>query len=367
MLIGDFAEKVDELIIIVEEKSKGEVKQLAQQEANPIDKSESPVSEYVILPYFKQQEQCYIGEQYDEQDNICALPVTCTTVDDCIEWGDQLIRELETKYGGFQDFYGFIDYDYYDEEDASDEYLYEEDYIAEDDLFEEEEQFSFLNNYDEEIVATYLINNNELNIPDEDDDWSYYAEWFWDEFTWVIPSEELWMLESFSVFNDDELIAYVIQEQDDLKKWNLAINLNTNISYHDSISTHVHEFAHLLFLNSLQVNPYKSSIACYSGVYIEDKGCPYSRSYIVEFIDRFGLDYEQEYETDIYVSEYAASNILEDMAETFYMFVLTEKPEGNTIAEQKILLFYEYEELVFLRAKILSRVATLMYRVIYAE
>ncbi|NLY98552.1 MAG: hypothetical protein GX082_14240, partial [Clostridiaceae bacterium] len=39
----------------------------------------------------------------------------------------------------------------------------------------------------------------------------------------------------------------------------------------------------------------------------------------------------------------------EDICETFAEFVLRNKPEGKTVAEQKILFFYEYEEMIEVR------------------
>lgn len=43
-----------------------------------------------------------------------------------------------------------------------------------------------------------------------------------------------------------------------------------------------------------------------------------------------------------FVTAYAARNPLEDLAESWVAFILKNKPTGNTIADQKILFFYEY-------------------------
>ena len=50
-----------------------------------------------------------------------------------------------------------------------------------------------------------------------------------------------------------------------------------------------------------------------------------------------------------FVTSYAATNPDEDFAESFTVFVLTEKPTKSTIADQKILFFYDYPELVEIR------------------
>ena len=49
------------------------------------------------------------------------------------------------------------------------------------------------------------------------------------------------------------------------------------------------------------------------------------------------------------MTEYAATNPSEDFAESFMVFVLKEKPTKSTIADQKILFFYDFPELVEMR------------------
>jgi hypothetical protein len=53
------------------------------------------------------------------------------------------------------------------------------------------------------------------------------------------------------------------------------------------------------------------------------------------------------------VTEYAASNPSEDLAESFTAFVLQEKPTKSTVgfihSDQKILFFYDFPELVEIR------------------
>ncbi len=55
-----------------------------------------------------------------------------------------------------------------------------------------------------------------------------------------------------------------------------------------------------------------------------------------------------------FVSEYAATSPSEDIAETFMVYIFLPKPSDTTIADQKILFFYKYPELVALREQILS-------------
>ena len=62
-----------------------------------------------------------------------------------------------------------------------------------------------------------------------------------------------------------------------------------------------------------------------------------------------------------FVSDYASSSPVEDIAETFAEFVLRNKPTGNTIAEQKILFFYKEPALVELRNLLRNRLKSTVF------
>lgn len=55
---------------------------------------------------------------------------------------------------------------------------------------------------------------------------------------------------------------------------------------------------------------------------------------------------------DKFVSDYAATDPDEDIAETMMMFFLADKPPGRDMAEEKILFLYEFPELVGMREEI---------------
>jgi hypothetical protein len=59
-----------------------------------------------------------------------------------------------------------------------------------------------------------------------------------------------------------------------------------------------------------------------------------------------------------FVSEYAVTSPEEDIAETWARFVLGNKPGGRDIASQKVLFFYDFPELVDLRARIANGICT---------
>lgn len=131
----------------------------------------------------------------------------------------------------------------------------------------------------------------------------------------------------------------------------------------EGISTVVHETGHIITLCDDQVY-----LPCWEGwgdetveeMYQED-------SYIMEFYNEFWLPIADEYvgadglsddegmeasyeyydaHQNDFVTEYAATNEEEDMAESFMTFVLEDKPTGDTLADQKVLFYYEYPEFV---------------------
>ena len=157
----------------------------------------------------------------------------------------------------------------------------------------------------------------------------------------------------------------------------------------------IHENAHILSLGSSQSDnddPYSSTgiddlyeepytelieivqekeDACAPNYYTDVSGCMKNNSYMNKFFQEFWVDiypsfkwfYEfddydkfedhndlfyQKYKTQ-FVTWYAATNPDEDFAESFTIFVLKEKPTKSTIADQKILFFYDFPELVEMR------------------
>ena len=73
----------------------------------------------------------------------------------------------------------------------------------------------------------------------------------------------------------------------------------------------------------------------------------------------FGHNTEFYFKYEKYwLTEYSSENPDEDFAESFTAFVLKEKPSAPTFAEQKILFFYQYPELVKMRDFIRSAIAT---------
>jgi outer membrane murein-binding lipoprotein Lpp len=278
------------------------------------------------------RQTCYSGEVYISEEDVCSIPLGCNDAQQCELWGGQQVERLLALYGSFVEVEGI-------------------------ELSDEEEALS---EEDEDIIVTYPIEADALMLDGQETEESYY-ESLWDEFAWIIPQQHRWMLTSFSIFSHVDTLAYVVQEDDDWESWSLGINVELNSTMNETVGTLTHEFGHLLFLNSNELDPYGDPQSCHT-IYMEETGCLYEDSYLYDFKELFWHEDEYEFSEEEFVSEYAAGHIDEDMAESWMHFVLAPKPLGDSIAEQKVLFFYQYDELIHLRAEMLSRVATLMER-----
>ncbi len=251
---------------------------------------------------------------------------------------------------------------------------------------------------DEIYLTSYFVNGDDLSDPyeesvpdeyiDEQADYASHEE-IWNYFTRLIPLEEREFLTAFSIITDGNgnVLAAVAQSADDAEEWVLEIDILDSSNKQVLTVTLLHEFAHLLTLNSTQVPPsravfdnpnsdsvYQSELAA-CPYYFPGEGCSNPDSYINRFFDRFWFDLYAEWQEidseededtyydllddfhniyeDQFLTEYAATSPAEDIAESFSYFVLAPKPEATSIANEKILFFYEFPELVTLRAQIL--------------
>ncbi|MCU1392103.1 MAG: hypothetical protein JWM34_531 [Ilumatobacteraceae bacterium] len=130
--------------------------------------------------------------------------------------------------------------------------------------------------------------------------------------------------------------------------------------------TMIHEFAHLLTLRASQLPPDDTAIdSC--PVYTDSVGCPAKTSYLYAFdtqfwpgqtdddIDQSDDAIEQRYETGDFVTDYAATNPDEDIAEVFAEWVLeSAPPAGSTVIDRKLRFFDAYPEVGAIRTMVRS-------------
>jgi hypothetical protein len=231
--------------------------------------------------------------------------------------------------------------------------------------------------FGDKLVAVYTVSGTEINMVQTGAASSGFynaarQQEFWSFFTKIIPSD-LWpQITRLTLYADDQdgTAAYVAPiNENDLSKWEMGWNLsfvwdnNDNLIKGETAFTAIHEFAHVLTLNAGQVRV--NSGACNS--FHTGEGCSNDNSYVNGFFQRFWADIFDEnqrinndngyiafYEKyrDRFVSEYAATNPGEDIAESFAAYVVNSIPSGNQVADQKIKYFTEFQELATMRQRI---------------
>jgi hypothetical protein len=216
----------------------------------------------------------------------------------------------------------------------------------------------------------------------------------WDLFTQLIPADQRKEVREYQIITDGPggVLGAVEQTPGDPNYWMLEVDIADVGDTKNLVFTLLHEFGHLLTLEASQVppdlkifnNPQDNNLynaeanAC--STYFPGEGCSLEKSYINTFYNRFWTDIFDEWlridniqndqrrlarleafyskYRDQFVDDYAVTNTNEDIAETWAYFVLSPKPDGHTIAEQKLQFFYQYPELTQLRDQILESLCT---------
>lgn len=163
---------------------------------------------------------------------------------------------------------------------------------------------------------------------------------------------------------ESDTMAFVTQG-DDPAHWILGANLATSEDRDELLATLVHEYAHILFLGSDEIDP-EGDCGADEAVW---EGCPVEGSVIGGFRDVFwsgygddapaadntdadiAYDFYLAHEDD-FVSDYAATNPVEDLAESFTAFVLEAEPDGDGVVAEKLRHLWEHEWLVEIRERI---------------
>lgn len=191
----------------------------------------------------------------------------------------------------------------------------------------------------------------------------------------VVPESNRHFMNEFMIYNGAVTgsAGYVYETKQDLSTWQMGLAINYADDQNELIYTIIHEFGHILTLNNTQVDSSVGSNSC--GEYFTGEGCAKNVSFINKLYDLGWADIWTEYQQaqnsesalqafyqrhqNRFVTNYAATNPGEDIAEVFATFVtMNDKPAGNTIAERKILLMYGEDELVQLRDYIRSNLSS---------
>lgn len=246
-------------------------------------------------------------------------------------------------------------------------------------------------------IAKYKVNGDEIDplsklavpkdyVPYQEDVEAHQR--IWNYFVAILPAEQRVWINEFLVFTDgkSDIQAWVRRSPNNPKKWSLGADMLDSRNPVLLTETLIHEFGHLLTLNTDQLEVAgKYSYVERPGTgdcrqYPTRDGCSHPDSYLNQFYVQFwkriypewyenvyqggrGLDwglvagFYRRY-PDQFVTTYSAASPEEDMAEAFAAFILSPKPEDDSIAEQKILFYYEFPELVTLRQAIIQGMCT---------
>ena len=259
---------------------------------------------------------------------------------------------------------------------------------------EQENQYMVIYQVSSDRISDPLYENVSSDLQSYQDDTDTHQH-IWDYFTTLIPASERLVLQEFMIATDGESnnLAAVAQTTYDPNLWSLEVDILDSNDTLNLTYTLIHEYAHLLTLGPDQVTPsvavfnntddedvyFEEASAC--PVYFPGEGCSQENSYINTYFNQFWADIHEElqdinliededayYEAldnfyydyeDRFVTSYAATNPEEDIAEAFTFFVLSPRPAGDSMAEEKILFFYAYPELVQLRDEINSGICSL--------
>lgn len=242
-----------------------------------------------------------------------------------------------------------------------------------------------------EVLTSYSVKDGKITIDDkielEDEDNislqnnTEIHNAIWKEVLKIVPKEYLNNISKFEIFTDGEdgILAMVEPLSEDNKNWSFSVDIKDSLNENGKLDTKelaytlIHEFGHILTLNNSQIenieqnNNNRDRFSTMEGIAKE-------KSYLNQFYNKFWKDIykeleeiekiedEEKYEIAKeeffekynvrFVSDYASTNPGEDIAETFAEFITSDKPDGDTIAEQKILFFYNFKELVEFRENI---------------
>lgn len=235
---------------------------------------------------------------------------------------------------------------------------------------------------EETVLVYYRVKNNDIfepRLPDLQEALIPYQKnselhnRIWRYFTNIIPLESRPNLVSFVVFVSNKWGG--VFEDTITENWVIKYNLLMSSDAYETTQVLVHEHGHYLTLNTTQIIPWDVSFICSQEVLY---GCQKPDSYLNLFFEKFWRDIYPEWKDinenpddltqemksfydknrTMFVTEYAATNPLEDIAESWTAFILQPTPTGQSIADQKIRFFDQFPELVELRYEILKGICT---------
>lgn len=117
----------------------------------------------------------------------------------------------------------------------------------------------------------------------------------------------------------------------------------------------LHELWHLI---TLDMNQFTTDTESTCTTYRVDEGCLKSDAYLYQFVLQFRWTGEygsiDSYAETDFVSEYAKINPVEDIAESFAVYVMESPPFTQTTADKKVQFFSQFDHFALLKSQILK-------------
>ena len=225
--------------------------------------------------------------------------------------------------------------------------------------------------FDEPIpVATFDVRGDTLVLSDATSELGERAATVWNRFVELVPPEERSMVSTFELMDVTYEGAHVYPTDADPARWVLGVSEGLG---RDLDETLLHEWGHLVTLSASEVPPNPNSLGCKT--FFTGEGCALPDSTFARFVSAFwpqelideadriyDIEPENEYFDAIdaflaehegeFVTEYAATNPGEDLAETIAVFILTDRPDGDEVRDDKVRFLWDDPVFVELRDRI---------------
>lgn len=205
-----------------------------------------------------------------------------------------------------------------------------------------------------DVTASYEVRGDSIVLLEGDPEpWHAGA---WERWVELVPTSSRWRVGRFETI-EGSTDGQLEPISDSLQVWILRISQLEEQVLDVAL---IHELGHLVSLGPGEILP-ESSVGDDCLTYQSVEGCAIAGGVFDRFVSQFwdaeagwkggSAAAEQRYraDPDSYVTEYAATNPGEDVAETFVFFVYRLPPTGATTADAKIDLLWEFPHLVELR------------------
>ncbi len=219
-------------------------------------------------------------------------------------------------------------------------------------------------------LATFNVAGDRLVVEGASPELGERAATVWNRFVQLVPVEERLMVSAFELMDAGYEGAHVYPTDDDPTRWVLGVSEGLG---RDLDETLLHEWGHLVTLSASEVPPNPNALGCKT--YFTGEGCALPESTFARFVAAFWpqdlidevegiylIEDEDEYfdamdaflaeHESEFVTEYAATNPGEDLAETVAVFILTDRPDGDEVRDAKVLFLWDDPNFVTLRERI---------------